>query len=211
MILAGITWTLILYSLLNRLPTPKGAQGDFYGQLVSTVSMFQVSMLSLVSLGLALMAPSAHWPLWWVLATSFAVLVWVDFRTTFLPSLLQFSGTAQLLLGLFACYFWLELLVQDVIRAVLGALAAYLLYLVIWRLAKGNLGFGDVRLAGAVSLVTAAHSWELWWTGIFASSVIGAFWALVAGRRGQSFPYGPALYLGAFAALLLTYFTDSSA
>lgn len=210
LILLGIFWTLISYSFLRILPPPRGTPENFYSPLLRPTAYTRVSLLSLISLGLTALAPEPHRPLWWVLATSFSILVWIDHQTMFLPRTLQISGLMQLLLALFVCWFWLGLPSQDSLRAIIGGTSASLIFLAIWWFGKGALGFGDVRLAGSLFLVAASHSWEFWWTSLFMSAVFGTGWAFVKGRRGQQFPYGPALYLGVFSTLLLYRLTDGS-
>ena len=91
-------------------------------------------------------------------------------------------------------------------RAVVGATAAGLFYLAVWRLSRGGLGFGDVRLAPLLGAATAAGSWSLLAWGVLLGSVVGAAYGVLRlVRRGPGgFPYAPAMVVGPYAACALT-------
>jgi leader peptidase (prepilin peptidase)/N-methyltransferase len=86
------------------------------------------------------------------------------------------------------------------IRAVLLAASAFILFGL--GCAAGQMGFGDVKLAGLLALVLA---WGDWRTAVFAlvaTVVIGGGQAAIVILMGRKdFPYGPAILGGAAAAL----------
>ncbi|GAB3654832.1 prepilin peptidase [Glycomyces tarimensis] len=68
--------------------------------------------------------------------------------------------------------------------------------------ASGQLGFGDVKLAGLLGLVLGWASWHAAVLALVATMVIGGSQAMaaIASRRSE-LPFGPAMLLGAAAAL----------
>ncbi|WP_176953367.1 prepilin peptidase [Glycomyces sambucus] len=68
--------------------------------------------------------------------------------------------------------------------------------------AAGQMGFGDVKLAGLLALVLAWSDWRTAAVALAATAAVGGGQAaavLALGRR--DFPYGPAILAGAAAAL----------
>ena len=71
----------------------------------------------------------------------------------------------------------------------------------------GNLGLGDVRLAGVVGLLLGVHGWGAVWRGTFAAVVVGGVTGVVllaAGRpRNADMAFGPAIVIGALLAVVV--------
>jgi leader peptidase (prepilin peptidase)/N-methyltransferase len=91
-------------------------------------------------------------------------------------------------------------------RALGGAVGYFTVLLVLALLARGGLGFGDVKLAVLLGMFTAYLSWRtLYAAGALAIGIGGlvAIGLLMARKRGRKdvIPFGPALIAGAFAAL----------
>lgn len=71
--------------------------------------------------------------------------------------------------------------------------------------AAGQVGFGDVKLAGVLGLVLGWASWQTAVVALTATALIGGGQAAVVTARGRKhFPYGPAMLAGAAAALAAT-------
>lgn len=93
------------------------------------------------------------------------------------------------------------------LRALEGAAALFAFYYLIAVIAKGAMGFGDVKLAGVLGGAMAYVSWGTLLTGAFLAfitgSVIGVLLMSVgkAGRK-TAIPFGPFMILGAIAAVL---------
>lgn len=91
--------------------------------------------------------------------------------------------------------------------ALAGGALAFALMLVIFVLARGGMGFGDVKLAGLIGLYLGASLslLTLVLAFVLGASVGGAL--LVAGlkKRKDALPFGPFLALGAFLAMLWGY------
>jgi leader peptidase (prepilin peptidase) / N-methyltransferase len=93
---------------------------------------------------------------------------------------------------------------MTLLRAVVGAVAGFLLLLVPALVAPGGLGAGDVKLAAFLGLATG---FPLVLTGLAAGIIIGgiATFALLATRRigrRDYVPYGPFLLAGALLVLV---------
>lgn len=91
-------------------------------------------------------------------------------------------------------------------RGALGALAYATGLFVVFLIARGGFGFGDVKLAVPIGLFTAYPSWGHLWVAVFVTAGVGglvAVAALVSGRakKGTEIPYGPPMIVGAWTAL----------
>lgn len=89
-----------------------------------------------------------------------------------------------------------------------GGLAYFGFLFAVALLAKGGLGFGDVKLAVLLGLFTAYQSWGILAVSVFAAVFIGGLVAvglLVAGRKGRKdvIPFGPPMVVGAYVALVV--------
>ena len=96
---------------------------------------------------------------------------------------------------------------RALVRAAAGAVALVAFFFVIWFLAPGGMGFGDVKLAGLVGGMTAYLSWGTFLVGSFLGFVLGAVAGLLlmaGGRAGRktALPFGPFMLLAAWAAIL---------
>ena len=124
---------------------------------------------------------------------------WTDLRRWIIPNSLLLPGVLLVL-----ALRWL-LLPGTLPGGLLGGLLGWLLFWLLAHLSDGQLGGGDVRLAGFIGLLTGA-AWVIpaLLLGMAAGGVI-AFGLIASGRArvDQGFPYGPALSLGAIAILLL--------
>lgn len=92
-------------------------------------------------------------------------------------------------------------------RALLGALILGGFYFIVWFIAPGGMGFGDVKLSGIVGGMTAYLSWGTFLVGAFGAFFLGAAAGLMlmaGGKAGRktAVPFGPFMLLGALAAIL---------
>lgn len=94
---------------------------------------------------------------------------------------------------------------RDIVVAVAGAVGTFLMFFVLFVIAPGKLGFGDVRLALLLGLFLAWMNPILPVYGLLFGALLGLLMGIVAlAARGDSrFPFGPALALGAMAAVWL--------
>nr|WP_269778766.1 prepilin peptidase [Microlunatus antarcticus] len=128
------------------------------------------------------------------------VLVAIDARTTWLP--LGLTRAVWVLTAGAAVPATFLGGVPLLVRSAAGAGAAALLYLLLWRLSRGGLGFGDVRLAPVLGAATAAAGWSTLVAALLLGSLVGAAVGVVLALRGRpgAFPYAPSMLAGAFLA-----------
>lgn len=93
-------------------------------------------------------------------------------------------------------------------RALLGAVALGLFFLVLHLVNPDGMAFGDVKLAPTAGLVLAWYGWRTLAVGAFAAFALGAVAGLVlmaTGRAGRRtpLPFGPFILAGALAGPLL--------
>lgn len=94
------------------------------------------------------------------------------------------------------------------VRAALGMTVLLVFYLLIAFLSRGDLGAGDVRLAGALGLALGWRGWTVLVCGtvlsLLCAATVGAI-LIILGRanRQTPIPFGPALITGTFIALLI--------
>lgn len=188
--------------VLLRLPEPAEPDGKTPYRELAT-SGFVAGCTVLAAGGAALVGltlPPATWPLWWVLCGPALVLVAVDARTTWLPLGLTRAVWAATVGATVLATFLGGLALT--VRAAAGGLAAGLLYLVLWRLSRGGLGFGDVRLAPVLGAAAAAVGWSTLLAALLLGSLVGAAVGVVLAlrRRPGAFAYAPSMLAGAFLA-----------
>lgn len=93
-------------------------------------------------------------------------------------------------------------------RAAAGGALYFGLFLILALMARGGFGFGDVKLAFFLGLFLTYQSWGVLGAGIALGIAIGGGIAIVllvtrrAGRKAK-IPFGPAMVLGAYAALVI--------
>lgn len=190
--------------LLNWLPSPQEAPQVRFDALVTR--RFRLLALGITAglgwLCLALLDPSL-WPVWLPLLGLGTLLGLIDAHTTFLPFRLSYLTLALVSLGALASA-WLRSDPWSLLWAAGGAAIAAGLFWLLWRFSGEKFGFGDVRLAAILGVVGGATSPQVLYWMFLLGTLIGAIWAIVVRLQGrQQFAYGPALLLGAPAALLL--------
>ena len=102
---------------------------------------------------------------------------------------------------------WAESRTGDLTRGLMGGLAYFTGWLLIFVLTRGGFGMGDVKLSLLLGLYLAFQSWETLLAGAFLAVLIGGVVAvalLVSGRKGRrdQVPFGPSLVAGAWVALI---------
>lgn len=192
--------------LLRWCPTPLKADAPF-SNLVTPGFRIRLGLTTLVVASLVAWAvPQPWWPTWAGLVLLGPLLGWVDHRTQFLPKRLTWLGTALALVGVGITSWWLGSWLP-VLWAVVGGLGATGFFWLMWWLGRGQLGFGDVRLAGFIGVSIGGHGPTLLWVALFLGSLVGVGWGIALRLREgvpKPFPYGPALLVGVLLALLLS-------
>jgi leader peptidase (prepilin peptidase)/N-methyltransferase len=92
-------------------------------------------------------------------------------------------------------------------RTIVSGLLLFAFYLVLALISPRGMGFGDVKLAGALGLFLGFAGWGTLVIGALAPFLLGgafALFLLVARRadRKTSVPFGPWMLLGAWIAIL---------
>ena len=92
-----------------------------------------------------------------------------------------------------------------IIGSLLGGLAWFALFFVVWLVSPRRIGFSDVRLALALGLFVGWLAPVLTMYAVFISSVVALVIALASwiGGRGTRFAFGPAMVLGSLVAVWL--------
>lgn len=123
-----------------------------------------------------------------------------------IPNRITYPGTplaALLLAGTAA----LDGVAEFVPRALLGALVYSAAFAVVYLVARGGFGFGDVKLAVSLGIFATFLGWDRLFLSGMATAAIGgivALGALLAGKAGAKteIPYGPPMIAGTWAAIL---------
>lgn len=92
-------------------------------------------------------------------------------------------------------------------RAFLGALAYTAFFAIVYLVARGGFGFGDVKLAVSLGLFTTYLGWDRLFVAGMATAAAGGVLALIAiafARAGakSEIPYGPPMIIGTWVAIL---------
>jgi leader peptidase (prepilin peptidase)/N-methyltransferase len=146
-------------------------------------------------------------PAYLVLAAMAVLLSVIDLQHSRLPDavVVPFAVAALLLLALSAegQGTW-----QAFVRALVGAVILFVLYLILALISPSSLGMGDVKLAAVLGLYLAYSGWRTLMWGAAGGFVIAALAGIVllavrrVGRRTMV-PFGPAMLLAAVAAVAL--------
>jgi leader peptidase (prepilin peptidase)/N-methyltransferase len=144
-------------------------------------------------------------PAFLVLAGAAVPLTVIDLRHRLLPNRILvpafLAGALLLTLAAALTGEWPALL-----RAGLGAVLLFAVFLVLALISPRSLGMGDVKLAGFIGLFLGWLGWATLVLGALAGFVVQALVALLllAGRRiglRSELPFGPAMLLGAAVAI----------
>jgi leader peptidase (prepilin peptidase)/N-methyltransferase len=134
------------------------------------------------------------------------ILLVTDLDRKLIPNRILYPGTAVsvLLLG-----------IGSAVDGALGGFSSALaigagyfgLFYLVALVARGGFGFGDVKLAFPLGVFTGYLGWRHFAVALFLTGIIGGLpaIALLATRRADpkyELPYGPAMILGAWAALV---------
>ncbi len=137
---------------------------------------------------------AAYLPALYYAATAGAALCVIDWRTSRLPDVITLPSYPILALLLIPT--------GRLPEALLGGLALFVLYGVLWFVRPAAMGLGDVKLAGLIGMIACSVSWNAWIAAALAGQVLGALYAttlLVTKKADKSteFPFGPFMIVGA--------------
>ena len=145
-------------------------------------------------------------PAYLALAVVSIILFVTDIDHKLIPNRILYPGTA-VAFGLLAGGAWLEGRTDRLVPALWGAAGYFGVLFVVYLVARGGFGFGDVKLAAVLGGTTAFQSQRTILLAVFFTGVIGGVPALVmliTRRAGGSdeMPYGPPMLAGAWTALV---------
>jgi leader peptidase (prepilin peptidase)/N-methyltransferase len=93
-----------------------------------------------------------------------------------------------------------------VVRTVVGCVAAFLVFFVLWFIYPRGMGFGDVRLSALLGLVLGYLGWSQWMVGLYGGfllgAVIGGVLALLKVVDRKGYPFGPFMLVGALVGVV---------
>lgn len=171
-------------------------------RLPATVPLVQIGVP--VALALTVAALGDSWitlPYLWFVVMLAAIAV-IDLRIWLIPYWMPWVGTAVGVALISAVSIGIGS-PRTILTAVVGGIAAFALFFVLFLAAPGKLGFGDVRLALLLGVFLSWMSPVLLAWGLLFGSVVGLLMgigALIA-RKGSRFPFGPGLAVGAMLAV----------
>ncbi|HVR34048.1 MAG TPA: A24 family peptidase [Acidimicrobiia bacterium] len=145
-------------------------------------------------------------PAYLVVAATSVVLFVTDIDHKLIPNRVLYPATlaTAVLLGAGAV---IESRTDRLLPALLGAAGYFGALFLVYLVARGGFGFGDVKLAVLLGAVTAFQSQRTALLAVFFTGVIGGVPAIVLllsrrVRGGDEMPYGPPMLAGAWAALV---------
>lgn len=149
---------------------------------------------------------------WWLLpaylvvAATSVVLFVTDVDHKLIPNRVLYPAAAAtaalLVVGALA-----EGRTDRLVPAALGAAGYFAALFVVYLVARGGFGFGDVKLAVLLGMVTAFQSQRTVLLAVFFTGVIGGVPAILLlisrrARGSDEMPYGPPMLAGAWTALV---------
>ncbi|GAB7049252.1 prepilin peptidase [Catenuloplanes indicus] len=165
-----------------------------------------VGAVSLGALGWAF-GPDPVLPGYLAVAAIGVLLAFVDLAVLRLPDPLV-GAAAVLGGGVLLLVSLLDWSFAPLLRALLGGLVLFAVYLVIALIPGANLGFGDVKLSAVLGLMLGWLGWPAVVLGLIVPHLLNgpvALVLLVTGRagRGTDLPLGPALLAGTLVAVVI--------
>jgi len=155
----------------------------------------------------AWLGPSWALPAFWYLAAISIALALIDVAVHRLPDpiVLPSYPVGAALLGLASLA---EHDGASVLRAAIGGVVLWLLYLVLVLLYPAGMGLGDVKLAGVLGMYLGWLGWSQLLVGAFLGFLLGGVIGLglmLAGRAGRKtmIPFGPFMLAGAWLAVAI--------
>jgi leader peptidase (prepilin peptidase) / N-methyltransferase len=204
--LTGLVMAVSTRPVLSALPEPVDAPGKVSYRLLARpqFAVLSAAVSAAAVAGSLAVVPAGTRPAWAVVGTCGVLLALIDASTTWLP--LPLSQASWLLMALAILLGWpLSGDWRLVLRALAGAAIAGGLYLLVWLVARGGFGFGDVRFAPLLGAASAACSWQLLVWALTLGTLAGGVQGLIRliARQPGAFPYAPAMVAGSYLAVVV--------
>lgn len=198
---AGHSWVQHLVSHRERLPLTK-KQSRWTSAGVITVGSAGAGLLWLIDAPVALRIGL-------ILSGIIAwYLVCIDMALHKLPDPLVAAHGGAVGAGLLTAYVFDQLEGQILLHAIVGGGAGFLIFLALALIGRRSLGFGDVKLAGMLGMMTGVFGPVAFGQWLVLSFLLGGAFAvlMVATRRmsaKDSIAFGPWLIIGSYIAVAL--------
>jgi leader peptidase (prepilin peptidase)/N-methyltransferase len=206
---------LLVPTLLARIPQPDlepdQPRRPTYAEVAARPGLaWRSALAAAVAGGLVGAAVGLDWPLLYLLplVPVGVALAVVDWHTHLLPTVVVWPtlGVVVVLAAVAAVDDDLD----SFVRAVLGMVAVFAFFYVLWWVHPAGMGFGDVRLSAVLGFALGYLGWPELVLGIYggflAFAVPGLVLAVVRRDRQLlrvAFPFGPFLLVGALAGIVL--------
>ncbi len=212
---------LLVPSMIGRLPEPEPEPDEeplpgeepkeLYVDIATRPRLALVAAAwSAVCGGLVGLATGWTWD-WLVAVPVVPVLVAlsvVDLRTRLLPKVLTRGAGALVALTILVAWVATQD-TSDLVRAVVGALMAYVVFALAWFIYPPGMGYGDVRLSAVLGGALGFLGWGPLFVGLYAGFLVfavpGLLLALVRWDRRllrTAYPFGPFMIVGALIGVL---------
>lgn len=129
----------------------------------------------------------------------------IDWQTTLLPT--RLIVPAYVVVGVLVLV--AALLMQDehvAIRAVIGWVATFLVFFLLWFIWPSGMGYGDVRLSGVLGMALGAVGYAELVTGVYGAFILGGFGGLLLSALKivdrKRYPFGPFMLVGALVGVV---------
>lgn len=149
---------------------------------------------------------SAELPAYLYLGAIGVALAMIDFDTKRLPDSLTLPSypVGIVLLGIAS---WVDGTWPALGRGLLGMVALFAFYALLWFIYPAGMGLGDVKLAGILGLYLAYQSWGVLVVGGFLGFLLGAVVGVGVilvqrGGRKTKIPFGPFMLAGTLIAVV---------
>lgn len=188
-----LTWTM-LHCSVNR-----------HRQRLTNAFVLVGLPLVLFTVGTVIESPWL-WPAYGVFSVTMVLLGITDIDTKLIPN--RILGPATVAFAVLLVAGWaLDASSGSVLRAGLGAVAYFAAMYALALVARGGLGFGDVKLAFLIGMATGFFGWGPVILAGVLGFVIGGLTSivlLVTRRlsRKDAIPFGPFMIVGGFIAVL---------
>ncbi|MEZ5176026.1 MAG: A24 family peptidase [Acidimicrobiia bacterium] len=146
------------------------------------------------------------WPAYAVFAWTMVLLTVVDLDTELIPN--RMLGPASVISGVLLVVGWVaDTGAGSLLRAVAGAVGYFAAMYLLAVIARGGLGYGDVKLAGLIGLFTGFLGWQSVLAAGFGAFLVGGLVSIVLlalriRSRKDTIPFGPFMTSTAIVAVL---------
>lgn len=190
--------------LLARVPEPEDPADDkrTYRELASApgLKLSGAAMSALLIIVLADRIRPGGLIVWTFFVPFGVLLSYVDWHTRLLPKRLVIPGNG-VIVGLALAMSWVEGDIDVLLVGAISAVVVFVIFFLLWLIYPRGLGYGDVRLSGALALSLGVLGTTQVVVGLYAGFLIGAVCAIALTVLrivdARQFAFGPYLVIGA--------------